>query len=108
YLSLPEGRVRIRSQLPDGTTGISTLAFGGNGSLDRLSRNRSLEFGNTTSWFTLDSRHRLKLSAELRYDQYMQDETADQLGRFNYNSLADLEAALPASFSRRLTPRLRE
>ena len=108
YLNLPEGRVRVSSILPDGTPGITTLAFGGNNSLQRASRNQALEFTNTTSWFTLDSRHRLKLSAELRYEQYEEDQSSNLLGSFFYNSLADLEQGLPASFSRRLTPQLRE
>jgi len=105
---LPSGSVRVSSLLPDGTTGISTLAFGGSGSLARSSSSTGVEFGNTTSWFSLDSKHRLKLSAELRYDSYTQDASNGQLGSFTYNSLADLEAGIPASFTRSLTPRVRD
>src|SRR5262249_34036554 len=44
---------------------------------------------------------------ELRRDQYEQDLSINQLGTFSFNSLADLEAGRPASFSRQLTPRQR-
>src|SRR5690606_28826054 len=108
YATLPSGSVRITSDLPDGTTGISTIGFGGNGSLPRESSSKGVQLANTTSWFSMDSRHRLKLSAELRFDSYTRDESSGQLGSFTYNSLNDLEAGLPASYSRSLTPRVRD
>src|SRR5690606_2525526 len=39
---------------------------------------------------------------------YTRDESSGQLGSFVYNSLGDMEAGLPASFSRSLTPRVRD
>ena len=36
-----------------------------------------------------------------------QDLTTNRLGSFNFNSLADLEAGRPASFTRQLSPRKR-
>lgn len=108
YLALPGGRVLVSSVLPDGTTGVSNLSFGGNGSLGSSSANQSYQLFNETSWFTDDSRHRFKLSGELRLSRYSQDQSSNQLGSFSYNSLAALEAGTPSSYSRRLTAQLRE
>lgn len=108
YLELPGGRVLVSSALPDGTTGVSTLSFGGSGSLGTTSRNESYQLTNETSWFTDDSRHRFKFSADMRLSRYRQDQSSNQLGSFSYNSLAELEAGLPTSYSRRLSDQLRE
>ncbi len=108
YLQLPGGRVLVSSALPDGTTGVSTLSFGGSGSLGTTSRNESYQLTNETSWFTDDSRHRFKFSADMRLSRYRQDQSSNQLGSFSYNSLAELEAGLPTSYSRRLSDQLRE
>ena len=108
YLALPGGRVLVNSTLPNGTTGVTSLSFGGNGSLDRWTRNASYQLNNETSWFTMDNKHRFKLSGELQYSSYQRDQSADQFGSYTYNSLADLGAGLPASYTRRLDVPRRE
>lgn len=108
YLALPGGRVLVSSVLPDGSTGVSTLSFGGNGSPGNGSRNQSYQVSNETSWFTDDNRHRFKLAADINLSRYSQDQSSNQLGTFTYNSLEDLAAGRPASYSRRLTDQLRE
>ncbi len=107
YLSLPSASVRINSTFDDGTNGVRNIGFGGNPSLGTSQTNLTGNFINTLSWFSLDNKHRLKLTTELRRDSYTQDQTTNRLGTFSFNSLSDLEANVPASYTRQLSPRVR-
>ena len=86
---------------------MSSLLFGGSPNLNTASTNASLAANNTMSWFSNDNRHRVKLTSELRRDEFSQNVTFNQYGSFSYNSLADLQANTPASFTRTLSPRTR-
>jgi hypothetical protein len=107
YYDLPSGTVRVTSKLPDGTTGVRPVQFGGSTFLDNTQDNSSLGFVNTLSWFSKNNKHRIKLSTELRRDAFDQDQTTNQLGSFSYLSLGDLETGRASSFSRQLSPRVR-
>lgn len=107
YLSLPAGRVRVSSVFADGGSGVQSLVFGGNQGLSSASESVSGSFQNHLSWFDDANRHRIKLSTELQYRGGTQDPSANLLGSFSFNSLADLEAGRPASFSRTLAARER-
>jgi Carboxypeptidase regulatory-like domain len=108
YLVLPDARVRVNSDFPDGTAGVSTLQFGGNSSLPRSSTTRGAQLSNQISWISLNNKHRFKLVTDARYNSFAQDNTTNRLGTFTYNSLSDFENGVAASFSRRLLPRRRE
>lgn len=107
YYDLPSGSVRVTSKLPDGTTGVRSVQFGGSPFLDNAQDNSSLGFINTLSWFSKNNKHRIKLSTEVRRDAFDQNQTTNQLGSFSFLSLADLESGRAASFSRQLSPRVR-
>ncbi len=107
YVDLPGGRVRVNSTFPDGTSGVQNLSFGGNQILGTTQSSTSLNALNTLSWFSANNKHRLKLTTELRRDGNTQDQTVNRLGTFSYNSLADLQNGVPASFTRTLSPRSR-
>lgn len=107
YITLPNGTVLINSTFADGSNGVNNISFGGNPVLDAAQTTTNLGFNNTLSWFSLDNRHRLKLTTELRRDGYSADQTQNMLGTFRFNSLEDLENGLPASFTRSLLPRTR-
>jgi hypothetical protein len=47
--------------------------------------------------------HRLKFAADARFDDFSQDLFGNRLGTFSYNSLGDLAANRPSSFTRTLT-----
>ena len=106
YLAMPNGSVLVNSTFADGTSGVRTLGFGGNGFMGTSSSTLSAEALNQLSWFSRNNKHRLKLSSELRRESYDQDQTTNALGTFSYNSLADLAANRPASYSRALQPRV--
>jgi hypothetical protein len=107
YLALPSGTVRITSVFPDGSTGLKTVGFGGSSTMNTSQTNTGTEFSNALSWFSGNNKHRIKLTSELRRDAFTQNQQTNVLGSFAYNSLADLEAQQPSSFSRQLSPRIR-
>ena len=102
YLTLPAGRVRVTSTLPDGSNGVQSLVFGGNQGLSAFSRSSSSSIQNTLSWFDNGNKHRLKLTTEMSYRGATSNRASNLLGTFVFNSLEDLEAGRPASFSRTL------
>ena len=102
YALLPNGTVLVNSTFDNGTSGVRTLAFGGSSNLNTSSSGLTTELQNQLSWFSRSNKHRLKLSSELQYDGYDQDQTTNLLGTFGYNSLADLAANRPAFFTRSL------
>ncbi|HKO14845.1 MAG TPA: TonB-dependent receptor [Gemmatimonadaceae bacterium] len=105
YLQLPSGVVLVNSSFADGSTGLERLLFGGSANLNTTNRTSAASFLNALSWFSENNKHRLKLQTELRRDGFAQDQTTNQLGTFSFNSLADLQAGQPASFTRQLSPR---
>jgi hypothetical protein len=100
YTRLPDARVLVTSQLVDGTTGLASLVFGGNSSLPRDSRTSGAEFFNQTSWTSKDNAHRWRLTADAHVDRLTQTEGGNARGTFTYNSIADVQANRPSSFSR--------
>lgn len=106
YLSLPSGRVLVNSTFADGTSGVQSLAFGGNQLLATSQSTNSAGVMNQLSWFSASNKHRLKLTSELRRDGYSSNQTTNLLGTYFYNSLGDLANDQPASFTRQLAPRV--
>ena len=107
YLDLPSGRVRVNSIFDDGASGVSTLTFGGNQGLSSTSRSTSGTVQNNLSWFDDANKHRIKLTTELQFSGSTQDQSSNLLGSYFYNSLQDLEAGIPASYTRTLSARRR-
>jgi hypothetical protein len=102
YLSLPGGAVRVTSVLDDGTQAIAGLQFGGAQSASNTrfwqwEANNELSFNPTRA-----PSHRIKLYSQAQLAGYDQASQANGLGSFSYNSLADLAANTPASYSRTL------
>jgi hypothetical protein len=106
YLDLPSGRVRVSSTFAEGS-GVQSLTFGGNQALSSTNKSRSASLSNTLSWFDEANKHRVKLTTELQYSGNTQNPASNLLGTFTFNSLEDLEAGIPASFSRTLRVRER-
>lgn len=103
FLALPSGRVLVASSFPDGTGGLTSLNFGGNGGLLADTRRWTWETTSETQFYARGRRaHRVKFNADSRLDGISQETPANSLGAFAFNSLADLDANQPASFTRSL------
>jgi hypothetical protein len=107
YFPVPEGRVRVTSELDDGTKSVSNLLFGGNRALPVTSYERTVEMSNELLW-SLGGRHRLKLGALMRSARTAQEFSPSQYGSFSFDSLEDFASNRPTSFSRSLTTAARE
>ena len=108
FLALPAGRVRVSSDFDDGLRTLQNLSFGGNQSLNSTQRTNTIGILNQSSWFSLNNKHRLKLTTELRRDAATQEQANNRLGTFTFNSLDDLQNDRPSSFSRMLSDRNRD
>jgi hypothetical protein len=108
FLLMPGGLVRVNSTFDDGASGVQNLLFGGSQALNSTQTTNTANFLNQLSWVSLNNKHRIKLTSELRRDESAQEQSTNVLGTFSFNSLADLEAGRPASFSRQLSPRVRD
>ena len=93
----------VNSTFPDGTSGVQSIVFGGT-SASTSTTNNSVDLTNQLSWFSANNKHRVKVTSEVRRDGYSLDQSTNPLGTFAFNSLTDLEANRPASFTRQLTP----
>ncbi|MEP6622345.1 MAG: hypothetical protein ABJE47_23685, partial [bacterium] len=103
YLNLPDGRVLVSSDFPDGTGGVSSLQFGGNGGLQNDARNWTWEsLGEVQLYPSSYARHRVKVSGDVRLDGSTIDQLGNRNGSYAYNSLGDLATNQPSSFSRTL------
>lgn len=103
YLSLPEGRVLVSSQLANGLDATTSLGFGGNGALAQDSRDWTWETNSATRFYASSRRpHRIQLTADSRIDGFSQSTAANSNGTFAFNSLADVAANRPTSFTRTL------
>lgn len=102
FLQLPSASVRVGTVYDDGRTGLTNVRFGGGSGVSR-GRNTNLDVQNELSLLTKDSKHRYKagLSASLQWNRNFS--TGNQYGSYTYQSLDDLAANRPASFSRTLS-----
>ena len=103
YAQLPAGTVRIASTLADGSNAIGNLTFGGNSTLASHSRRIGWETVNQ-SGFLINGKASLPVQVYLqsRFERAEQESAANTLGTFSFESLEDLSAGRPSSFSRTL------
>jgi len=101
YAVLPGGSVRVTSDAGVGG-GTTFLRFGGNGALATATHSLLWQTDNATTVITDDGRHRLQLTLEGRLDRYALQPGADRYGSFTFNSLADVAAATPVTYTRTL------
>jgi hypothetical protein len=102
YVDLPDGRVLVSSDLGQ-ASGIASLGFAGNSAFESSRTNFTWETTSETQFYWKGrAAHRGKLYGETRLDHFSQDPGGNRLGTFSFNSLADLAANQPASFTRTL------
>src|ERR1041384_7953634 len=103
YLDEPGGSVLVHSDFADGSSSVLPIQFGGLSAVN-TSRSGSQQLTNQLSWFSGNNHHRLKLTSELRHDDWSLEQAGNLLGSFVFNQLADLAAGTPAQFSRQFAP----
>lgn len=107
FLFVPVGRVTNYSPLDSGGTAVTTLGFGGNGSMPRSSNTKTLEITNELWLISPAGAHRWTLGFYGNKQDFTEDVTSNRFGTFTYNSLADFQNNFPSSFSRTLVPSTR-
>ncbi len=103
YVTVPDGRVTVASDLADGTRSLTNLQFGGNPSLPQEQHTRLLEATDELSWVSSDGAHRFKLGGLINDDRSTLGTIPNRYGTFYYNSLADFDANRPAQFTRTIS-----
>lgn len=91
------GQVRIASPTDSGQQ-FAELGFGGPGSSPRHNGSDVFELNDELSLIT--GTHRLALSGRLNINEASVQQGANQYGTYSYNSLADLAAGTPATYTR--------
>ncbi|HEY4306993.1 MAG TPA: carboxypeptidase regulatory-like domain-containing protein [Gemmatimonadaceae bacterium] len=104
FLQAPSASVLVHSSLADEPDAVTNVMFGGSATFGTAQQTRSAQATNQLSWFSSDNKHRLKLTTELRNEVYGADLATNELGTFTFNSLADLEAGRPSTFTRTRYP----
>jgi Carboxypeptidase regulatory-like domain len=107
YVALPRGRVFISSLTPDGAVSTYDASVGGNQDFPAISRSAIMEGGDELAWLSSDGAHRVKLGALVNHATGRNDVNEEKNGLFFFNSLADLAAGRPASYTRVLSASLR-
>ncbi len=102
YLQLPSANVRVGSTLPDGTAGVASLLFGGSSPASASKKFTWETQSETRFYLPASTKHRLKVNADIRYDATSNVLNTNSNGTFSYNSLADVAANSPVSFTRSL------
>jgi len=99
YLDMPGATVLVRSAT-DGATDVASLALGGASYLANDDRRTTVEASNETIWTAGGRRHKFKAFLWGRFDGLQQQGGADLQGRYTFNSIGDLAANTPSSYSR--------
>ena len=108
YRAQPGATVLVRSATPDAATDITNLTLGGGPSFATDDSRWSAEGANETIWNAIGRRHRFKALLWARADGLRQEGISNALGSFTFNSIEDLAAGRPASFSRTLSQGARD
>jgi hypothetical protein len=108
YRELPGVNVLVRSSALDASSDITGITLGGAPYLSTDDTKWTAEGANETTWMAGGRRHRFKTQLWARADGTRSDGVPNQLGNFTYNSIADLAAGKPASFTRTLSQPERE
>ena len=108
YLRLPQARVQVSSVLSDSSVAFSSLSFGGSSSLPQTGKTSGLEVTEELSWLPGSASHRVRAGAFYTTSESEQSTGGNRDGTFTFNSLADLEAGTPSTFTRTLSAATRK
>lgn len=103
YRDLPGASVLVRSPSANGTPDVTGITLGGGSFLGSDNDQWTAEAANETIWNAGGRRHRFKALVWGRADGLRQEGSANRLGSFSFNSVADFAANRPTSYARTLT-----
>lgn len=90
-------------------TGVSAqesqLSIGGSPLLPYRSLTKSAELTNTTTWHSLDSRHRTELQSEMHYDYVLEQVSQDRNGTVTFPSATAFSKLQPISYHQLISAR---
>src|SRR5262249_37660864 len=95
---VPRGFVQVRSTLPDGTTGNTTIQFGGNRLAPDLSREWQVQLSDR--WYRQIGAVDLTLGTDNSMSRLTTTIAESQTGLFTFPSIAALDNELPSRFQR--------
>ncbi|MGH7581897.1 MAG: carboxypeptidase regulatory-like domain-containing protein [Gemmatimonadales bacterium] len=98
FLSAPSASVRVGTVFDDGHTGLGNINFGG-GSGVNTNTGYDWTTRNEFSWIPGSGKHRVKVGQEFDYSWNSDYSSGNQYGSYSYQTLADLQANKPASYS---------
>lgn len=108
---LPAGSVRIPDVVGDPldpSVTVPTIAFGGYGGVTGDRTTATWELADDLTWLRGGRRHLFKLHAWSRMDGVRDETVSDARGSYSFNTLADLAAGTPATFTRTLAQPARD
>jgi hypothetical protein len=106
YQESPAGRVRVSSDLSDGTRAVSSLSFGGGGAVTR-STSHNFETSDELS-LLIGTTHRVRTGLALTSTRSTQESGSNRFGTFTFESIQDFAANRPSQFTRNLASQARE
>jgi len=98
--TIPRGFVRVRSKLPDGTTGDVRLQFGGNRLAPEASGERQYQLVNTLYWQR--GRHLITLGVDNSLTHLRTFIPTDEGGLFEFDSLGAFENLVSSRYTRQV------
>ena len=104
YVTMPSAGVLIGASPADATAGLSILTAGGAGNGNSSEQATTLELRSDTRFY-LWRAHRVKVSADLRYDITTSTSQQNAYGSFVFASLADFATNRPVKFTRTMNAR---
>ncbi len=107
-MPLPSGSVRVGVAFDDDRTGLTTLRFGGGNGGERESGSVNWETVAELSLVSNSGAHRLKGGGSFELSDNWSRNTPNQFGSYSFQSMADLAAGTPSSYSRTLTAQRRD
>ena len=107
YLRLPAALVQIPTALDGGAVTQGLAVLGGNVAGIANTRTMSVEGKHDLSWYSLNGRHRLRLTVDGRFIRSSQSSDPNGLGQFTFSSLNDFAEGHASAFTRTVTPMLK-
>jgi hypothetical protein len=105
FVRLPNGRVLVSSEFPDGTGDVATLQIGGSGVGDARNTGLTWEVSNESQFYWKGhAAHRGKVLLNSRVDTYLNVPASNEFGTFTFNSIADVASNRPSTFTRTFRP----